>query len=398
MRHAIPLTAAALTCAVMLAQIPQPTPKDVRVLPGTAAPKDDRPAPPKVEVQTVKPPAPPAQPQEAFPDDTPIIRATVNVVLVPTTVTDKNNRVVNGLQPQDFTLYDNDQPQEISRDVAFLPLSMVICIQRSDHVEKVLPKIHKMGDVMRDLLVGQDGEAAIISFANNVDLVQDFTNDAAKINQAVSTLRAAGRNNRLNDAVNQATYMLRNKKDRRKVILLISETLDRSSEARPREVATNLQIHNIDLYTLNINRLVTLGTTRPDLPRPDPLPPGARPRVGVGPMDPTTQAQISGTFGYGADFVPAIEELFRGVKAIFIKNPAELYTKFTGGRELSFITQTDLERAITDIGAEIRSQYLLSYTPNNKMEGGFHKIRVEVNRRDLKIRTRPGYWMAAIPE
>lgn len=397
MRYLIPLTAAALTCAAMLAQIPRPTPQDIRVSPGTAAPKDERPAPPKPEIKTVKPQAPAYQPP-VDPDDTPLIRATVNVVLVPTTVTDGRGAVVNGLQPQDFTLYDNEKPQEINRDVAFLPLSMVVCIQRSEHVEQVLPKIQKMGDVMHSLLVGQDGEAAIISFGNNVDVIQEFTNDAEKINRAVSTLRASGRNNRLNDAVNQATYMLRNKRDRRKVILLISETLDRSSEARPREVATNLQVHNIDLYTLNISRIVTLATTRPDVPRPDPLPPGARPRVGIGPMDPTSQAQISGTFGYGGDLVPALEEIFRGVKGIFIKNPAELYTRFTGGREMSFLTQADLERAITDIGAEIRSQYLLSYTPNNKMEGGFHKIRVEVNRRDLKIRTRPGYWMAAIPE
>jgi hypothetical protein len=57
-----------------------------------------------------------------------------------------------------------------------------------------------------------------------------------------------------------------------------------------------------------------------------------------------------------------------------------------------------VERAIADIGEELHSQYLLSYNPNNKIEGGFHKIRVEVNRPNLRVRTRDGYWLAAVPD
>jgi VWFA-related protein len=320
----------------------------------------------------------------------------VQVVLVPTTVTDDKGNVINGLRPQDFELYDNDKRQDINRDVAFLPLSMAICIQRSDNIEAILPKIRKMGNVIHDLLVGQDGEAAIVTFDHRIETAQEFTNDPELINAAVEKLRAGGQNSRLNDAVQHATRMLRSRRERRKVILLIAETLDRSSEAPVKEVATELQIHNVDVYTLNISRLISRLTEKPRVPRPDPLPPGARPRPGMAAGDPTTQAQMSGTFGYGADFIPAIEEIFRATKAIFVKNPAEVYTKFTGGREYSFISQADLERSIAQIGAEIRSQYILSYTPNNKLEGGFHAIRVVVNRPGLKVRTRPGYWMAAV--
>jgi VWFA-related protein len=137
---------------------------------------------------------------------------------------------------------------------------------------------------------------------------------------------------------------------------------------------------------------------KPEYPRPDPLPPGARPLPGVASNDPVTQAQVMGTFGYGGDMIPAFVEMFRGVKGIFVRNPAELFTNFTGGKEYTFRTQGDLERAISEIASGIRSQYLLSYSPNNKMEGGFHAIKVDVNRRNLKVRTRPGYWMAAVPE
>lgn len=379
-------------CAAALACLAWPALGQL-TLPGTPAPKPQTPA--------KKPPQMPGQPAPQLPPELaegPVIRATVNVVLVPTTVTDEKGRFVQGLEPQDFLLYDNDKLQTISRDIASLPLSLVVCIQRSSNVDSVLPKIRRIGNVLNDLLVGQDGEAAVIAFHHEIDLLQDFTRDPEELNQAVAKLKPGSRSSRLNDAVQTAIRMLRYKKDRRKVILLIAETLDRASEASVKEVATELQLHNVDVYTLNINRLVTRLQEKPDLPRPDPFPPGARPRPGVAPGDPTTQAQISGAPGYAAEFVPVVEEIFRAAKAIFVKNPAEVYTKFTGGREFGFTTQDGLERAVAAIGSEIRSQYILSYSPNNKMEGGFHRIRVEVTRPRLKVRTRPGYWMAAVPE
>ena len=53
---------------------------------------------------------------------------------------------------------------------------------------------------------------------------------------------------------------------------------------------------------------------------------------------------------------------------------------------------------ISGIGDELHSQYLLSYSPNNQTEGGFHEIKVVVNRPKLEVRTRPGYWVAGRPE
>jgi hypothetical protein len=45
----------------------------------------------------------------------------------------------------------------------------------------------------------------------------------------------------------------------------------------------------------------------------------------------------------------------------------------------------------------LHNQYLLSYQPNNLSEGGYHKIQVVVDRPDLEVRTRPGYWKATEP-
>lgn len=363
-----------------------------QTMPGMPAPKPETAKPVRQQPGQAAPKLPDAE------TEGPLIRATVNVVLVPTSVVDRAGRTVNGLGPQDFELFDNDKKQQINRDVAFLPLSMVVCIQRSNNIEYMLPKIQKMGNVLHDMLVGQDGEAAILTFDHRLELLQEFTQDADKMNEAVKKIRPGSQNSRLNDAVQMGVRLLKNKKDRRKVVLLIAETMDRSSEAHVKEVATDLQMHNVDVFTININRLVTRFTDKPEVPRPDPFPAGARPLPGVASMDPTTTAQVYGTPGYGIDFVPVIEEIFTATKAIFVKNPAEVYTKFTGGREFGFTTERGLEDAIAAIGGEIRSQYLLSYSPNNKVEGGFHKILVKVNRPQLRVRTRPGYWMAGVPD
>ena len=48
------------------------------------------------------------------------------------------------------------------------------------------------------------------------------------------------------------------------------------------------------------------------------------------------------------------------------------------------------------IGRELHNQYMISYNPSNKEEGGLHTLRVEVTRPGLEVRTRGGYWMAGV--
>jgi len=94
------------------------------------------------------------------------------------------------------------------------------------------------------------------------------------------------------------------------------------------------------------------------------------------------------------NYVPAIKEIFTATKAIFIQNPLEVYTRYSGGREYSFMSQRGLEQAISDIGEELHGQYLLTYSPSNQNEAGFHEIVVQIALPDVKVRTRNGYWLA----
>jgi hypothetical protein len=109
---------------------------------------------------------------------------------------------------------------------------------------------------------------------------------------------------------------------------------------------------------------------------------------------PTTDYQ---NYGPGlAQFGPLLQEIYKDTKRVFVDTPSEVFAKGTGGDEYFFVKQKGLEDAVQRISQEIRSQYLISYNPNNKNEPGFHSISVTVDnpRYPRSIaKTRPGYWL-----
>lgn len=329
--------------------------------------------------------------------DRPTFIENVKYISVPVTVLDKDGNFVNGLEAKDFRLFDNKKPQPVAQDIAFRPISMVILVQANAGVEGMLPKINKIGSMLDSLVVGETGEAAVVKFDHRIETLQDFTNDSALITKAVQKIRPGSTTAVLNDAVLHSVNMLRNKpKDRRRVILLIAETRDRGSSVRAREVLAEVQFKDVIIYTININRFMSTWTNRnPQAPRPPAIPAAAgHSMAGGGALNPTTQMQNSG-YANG-NVLPAFVEIFRQAKALFVDNPAEAYTKWTGGREYGFATEGALQSAISQLGNEIHSQYVLSYRVPQDVEGGYHDIEVKVLRPDLEVRSRPGYWIAGV--
>jgi VWFA-related protein len=326
-----------------------------------------------------------------------IIRQRVQEVIAPTTVLDADGSYVTGLKPMQFRLYDNNKLQTIKVEEVVQPVSLVVAVQADSKVEAILPKVQKLGTMLLNMVAGESGEVAIVGFDHNIRVHQDFTSDPDKITEGLKKLKPGSQNSALTDAVNEAARMLEKRpKERRRVLLLISESLDKGSEGRAREALTRLEFANVIVYALNISRVYAEFTSKPALPRPDPIPPGAR-HVPAGAVStPTATAQMTGAPGYGINFAPLLVEIFRGAKAAFVDNPIEVYTQYTGGKEMGFVSQTDLERAVQNIGREVHNQYVITYNPNNKNEGGLHQIRVEVTRPGLEVRTRRAYWMAAV--
>lgn len=336
-------------------------------------------------------------PAQQSPDENqPNIRTQVNVVIAPTTVTDKDGRFVNGIAPHEFRLYDNGKPQDIRVDAVFQPISLVVAIQRNAAAEQLLPKIQKIGSLLDSLVLGDKGQAAIVQFDHRVEVLQDFTSSPDRIKIALEKLKPGGQMNAMVDAATESIRMLRRRPpDQRRVLLLISETRQNGSEGKLRDALTDAQFANVSVYTVNMNRLITTLTKKPEAPRPSNIPPGARHLPHGAPQTPEAVAAYTGENNGNA--VPLLVEIFKDVKSIFVDNPAEVLTKYTGGKEYSFMNQRALEQAIADIGEELHSQYMISYSPSNKMEAGLHEIKVEVMRPGLEVRTRRGYWIAANP-
>ena len=323
---------------------------------------------------------------------------TTDLVVAPVTVFDKSGGYVNGIQPEQFHLYDNNKEQNIQVDIAYQPISIVIAIQANSKVESLLPQIQKIGNLISPLVIGDQGEAAVLAYDSRIRKLQDFTSDADKITKAVKTITAGSTASRLTDAVVEGSRMLNSRpKNRRRILLLIGETRDIASESRAREALIDLQLANVVFYAVDMSRFVTSLAAPQAQPRPEQQPPASRPLPGGVPSTPTTVAQTYGLNGGRAEFIPLMVELFKDAKAIFKDNPVELFTKGTGGSEFGFVRQRGLEEAIQRIGEELHSQYLISYNPNDKEEAGFHQIAVEVaGRYDVgRIQTRPGYWLAA---
>ena len=327
-----------------------------------------------------------------------VIRVPVNVVLAPVTVLNHQGDYVSGLQPQDFRLLDNNKEQNIHVDVTFIPISLVIAVQANDHVEGMLPKIAKIGAMIQPLITGDQGEAAVMAFDHRFRWVQDdFTSDPNKIEAGLKKITPGSGSSRMIDAVIESVRKLRSRPaNRRRILLLISETRDKGSEGKIRDALMDIQMNNVSVYSVDISRMMAGLTSRPADPRPDTLPPAMHSIPSQVPATPTTVMQTTGSDGASAQFVPLLVEIFKDTKAIFVDNPVEVFTQGTGGTQFSFGKQKGLEEAIEKVGNDIHSQYLITYSPNNTTEGGFHEIVVDVNRANLKIRTRPGYWLASL--
>ena len=339
-------------------------------------------------------PQPPQQP----PADGLRISTTVEYVVAPTLVFDYNGNYVAGIRKDQFRLFDNGKEQDIQVDEAFVPISIVICIQANSHVEGLLPQVKKIGNLIGPLILGEQGEAAIIAYDSRIRVLQPFTHDPDLITKQVKTIYPGSQSNRLIDAVVDGTRLLASRpKDRRRIMLAIGETRDLGSESRAREALIGLQINNILFYSVDMSRFMTTLTAPPPDPRPETNPPAMHQLPGITPTTPTTVSQTYGLNAGRAEFIPLMLEVLRDVKYIFKDNPVELFTKGTGGSEFGFHSQRTLEEAVQKVSEELHSEYTISYSPNNREEGGFHQIQVDVTGHPevKRTQTRPGYWVAA---
>jgi VWFA-related protein len=324
-------------------------------------------------------------------DQQPVFQTEIEVVTVPVTVTDSSGEFVTDLNPGEFRLLDNGALQAVENfEISLEPVSMVIVAETSTRVQEQLADIGRSGILFTQLILGESGEAAVMTFDREVKLVQNFTENPDQVEAALKNLKAAGDDVRLSDALSRALFLLQQRpKERRKIIVALSEPRDTASSNPVGLVLRSAQQLGISIYTVGLSTSKGMFSRAGQAPS-SPFPPGVivRPTPGNVPPTPSTQANVGAA---NMDLLPIIAEVVSYTKNLFTGNPIALYAQGTGAQEFSGNDKEALEKALARIGQEVRNQYLLTYRPNNLDKPEFHGIQVTVTRPGVRVRTRPGY-------
>lgn len=353
-------------------------------------------------------PRPGAQVQQTPPEVLAKLTARVTLVTTPVTVRDARGAMIHDLEERDFQISDNGARQKITHfEVGGDPLSIVVVMETSSRVDPMLPQMRKLGSIFTEQVMGPEGEAAVIGFDDAVHRLQGFTASHDEIAAVFAGLKTGDSGQRLFDAMSDGVEMLSGRRKPtaetpvpgRRILLVISEALDAHSETKLGEVLRQAQLQNITIFS------VGLSTTRSELQskqRDNAPAPIAPPGISTLPGPPGTVPTPSNTTPpTGVDLIALAEVLVEHTKSAETKHSLELGAAATGGGYYSTYRGRSLESALDEIGGELHSQYMISYSPPRSDDGndfGYHKIAVTLapeKAAGKKISSRPGYYIAA---
>ena len=302
-------------------------------------------------------------------------KSTATLVIAPTTVTDSHGHYIDGLEPADLVLYDNGVRRPVQVDESFNPISLVVAVQTAANSAAILYKLGASGILFANLLAGDRGETALVTFSDEVRTLRDFTTNSDNLAAGLRSLHVQGSGAVALEAVMRSLAMLaKRKSDRRRILLVIAEKRDRSSKVKFPVVLQEAERQNVLIYWLTYSPfLEPFSAAQKHVKSKNqdkdgqPLPPDMAP----------------------GNLLSVFTELAQQGKP---DNSLQL-TRATGGRSLAFLKQEALEDAIQAIASEVHRQYIVSFTPPPAKAGQYHSIRIEVkDRPEFAARTRAGYW------
>jgi Ca-activated chloride channel homolog len=272
------------------------------------------------------------------------IRVDVNLVQVPMTVTDPMNRLVTGLEKENFYLYDNNVGQTIkyfaSEDA---PLTIGIIFDLSGSMGSKFVRARKALTEFLRTSNPQD-EFFVVGFNDRPSVIVDYTSDPDDVEARMVMLKPENRT-ALIDAVYLGIDHLRQARYDRKALLVISDGGDNRSRYTEGELRRVVRESDVQIYSIGI----------------------------FDSYAPTTEEQM------GPELLKDICEM-------------------TGGRLFNVGGDVnDLQDVATRISAELRNQYVIGYTPSEaKHDGNWRKLKVRLvpppGLPQLTVHFRQGYY------
>ena len=341
----------------------------------------------------------PGTPVQQAPAQTKIVTR-VSLVNTPVTVRDASGHMVHSLDAKNFQVTDNGVPQQITHfDLGGDPLSVVFLVETSSRIAPLLPQINKAGIVLAETVMGPDGEAAVVGFNDSVDKLQDFTTNQDAIEKTFTKLNTVTDGSKLFDAMAIGVEMLSGRPmptadtpGRRRIMLILSEATDAGSETKLGAVLRQAQLANVTIYSVGLSTTMAELKAPPKDTTPQVTPPGT---FGRAPFPGSVQTPGSEGALYGSgDLMAVAVWAVQHIKNKITDHALELAATATGGQHIATFKNHSIENAIDEIGGELHSQYSVSYIPTGTNETGYHEIKVTVKKEGLKVRARPGYYLA----
>jgi len=274
------------------------------------------------------------------------------------TVTDQNGDYVAGLQPEDFTLYENGVPQKITYfntgQHELVSLGLLIDVSGS-----MARKLSRAVNALRSFIhsIHLEDDVFLLEFNHRPARLQDFTDSRSLLSKALTLLRARG-GTALYDAVLEGLRRVKQGRHAKKAILVITDGMDTASFSSLNRVVESARRAGVLIYTIGIGNPRSRG--------------GPGLVFGIGPL----VLRGSSDERVDARTLRLLSEETGGKN--FILNPANV----VGSAAV-------LSTAVGTISTELRQQYSLGYA-SSYPDGGYRSLRVETSRGDLIVRTQKG--------
>jgi|HubBroStandDraft_6_1064221.scaffolds.fasta_scaffold248657_1 VWFA-related protein len=342
-------------------------------------------------------------------DDQDRVRLRSTLIQVPTIVVDHSGKFIADLTKSNFTVFEDGKRQEVGTFGAVKePFNVVLVLDTSNSAEDRLRAIQNTAIAFIHQL-GPADRAMVISFDNEIRQLTDFTADREELDAVVKNTEA-GFGKLLYEAVDRALNELREVDGRRAVILFTDGVdLDSIAASNAGTIALAEQI-GATIYCVQFDtRWWVESAARKQQAEEDansrntaygadgriPLPGGPMGGGGQPSTGPHVEVEASG--------VPSITvtrdngrhgTITENLDTMY--NKADVYLKGlsdrSGGKLFKTLTESDTERAFAAIVEELHNQYVIGYYPTSVAgDGKYHKIKVQVDRKDLDVRSRQGY-------